>query len=127
LTAATFAWQTLNERRRAAVLAKQIEREKSLADQKHNFITLSSHYFRTPLTLVSNGIELLASLGAEASLSGELKQIGQKLKANVDLMLQAIEQMPSLSAEAKVSAGLALGHLCSSSYGRLYSNKSGPL
>lgn len=39
-----------------------LKREKSIAEQKDNFIALASHYLRTPLTLMRNGLDTLVAL-----------------------------------------------------------------
>ncbi len=43
-------------------LVALLKRDKSIADQKDNFIALASHYLRTPLTLMRNGLDTIVAL-----------------------------------------------------------------
>ncbi len=59
LILATQSLQELTAMRRLMLVRK---REKDIAEQKDNFITLASHYLRTPLTLMRNGIDTVTAL-----------------------------------------------------------------
>jgi len=98
-TAAVFAWSSLQERRREAVLRRQLDWQKSLAEQKKNFITLSSHYFRTPMTIISGGLELVTSLPTGQVLKEEFLKLSK-------LMSQAVEELIA-SARAPVAESIA--------------------
>src|SRR5437868_13833296 len=79
------AWQ---EEAALEALADKIRQERELLEQKQNFVRLSSHYLRTPLTLVNVGIEEMASLGANALLISQLQQVGNRLNLGVNGMLE---------------------------------------
>ncbi|MCW6035274.1 PAS domain S-box protein [Spirulina subsalsa FACHB-351] len=52
----------IQERKRAeAEMLKTLIREKELGELKSNFITITSHEFRTPLTIIQCSVELLTS------------------------------------------------------------------
>ena len=57
-----LAKQARREGENAGKLAKLVDLEKSVGMQKENFIMLSSHYLRTPFTIIVAGIDLLFSL-----------------------------------------------------------------
>ncbi len=101
ITALVFAWSSLQERRREAKYTRQLAWQKSLAEQKHNFITLSAHYFRTPLTLISGGIELLTSLPDGQAIKDTLSKLSQQ-------MTLIIEELVGSAKTSTVDSGTVL-------------------
>jgi signal transduction histidine kinase len=79
------AWQ---EQALLEALAAKLKRERGLLEQKQNFVRLSSHYLRTPLTLINTGIESMAAQGANNRIIASLNQSGQRLKLGVDGLLE---------------------------------------
>lgn len=57
-----MAGQTLREMHATRILILLLKREKAIAEQKDNFIALASHYLRTPLTLMRNGLDTIIAL-----------------------------------------------------------------
>ncbi|HEX5395446.1 MAG TPA: ATP-binding protein [Candidatus Saccharimonadales bacterium] len=89
LTVARLLNQARKERQAAKRLEEQLAKERSLSEQKANFITLGSHYLRTPLTAISGGVELMNGiLGAEAT--GNLKNLSDKLGKHINGLLANI-------------------------------------
>ncbi len=75
-------------------LAVRIQQEKALQEQKHNFVVLSSHYLRTPLTLIMAGIEVMADTQAPSDLINRLQKSGDSLKLGINgLLEQAAPQL----------------------------------
>jgi signal transduction histidine kinase len=95
------AWQ---EQAALEALADQIKQERELLDQKRNFVILSSHYLRTPLTSITLGIEQMGMRGAGAVLIRQLQQIGNQLNLGVNGMLE--EASPQLAGTGRPKAKL---------------------
>ena len=119
LSGANFMYRAYKERRLKKYLDEQLAWAISLAEQKHNLVTLVSHYLRTPLTIVSSGIELALTNNPDINLKTELKDLTNTLKNKVDNLLNAINvtsptvnpnpyspaQLSSVGARAVVSDG----------------------
>jgi signal transduction histidine kinase len=88
LSTARLVYQAWQEQALLDALEIELRREKLLQRQKRSFVRLSSHYLRTPLTLVSNGIELYASIGPDKALAARLKHWSDQLKLGVDALLE---------------------------------------
>lgn len=92
------AWQ---EQAYLEALTSQLRRERELVQQKRNFVSLSSHYLRTPLAIITNSIDLAASLGASGS-SSNLKPLGQSLGLAVNALLDtAHQELPQAQTPAR--------------------------
>jgi signal transduction histidine kinase len=71
--------QARHESKYAGQLAKLVDVEKSIGLQKESFIILSSHYLRTPVTIINGGVDLLSTLN---KLNKEkLKEVNKIVKA----------------------------------------------
>ncbi len=57
-----IAVQAVLEFRAARELIVLLKRDRNIAEQKDNFIALASHYLRTPLTLMRNGLDTIVAL-----------------------------------------------------------------
>jgi signal transduction histidine kinase len=87
---------SIQERRYAAKINAQLQREKTLSEQRNNFVSLASHYLRTPITTISTGIELAAGLNPEVSSKESLMTLSSALNQGVnDLLAQAEHRAPS--------------------------------
>lgn len=87
--------QELN-RLRVAALAQQAE--KQLVTEKTNFMMLSSHYLRTPLTVIQGNIELMQSLKQINEEVGKtLSSAGKLLLEQVSSLLGRLEEDKKLS------------------------------
>lgn len=62
LVAGVITYLALREIFATRALIILLKRDKSIADQKDNFIALASHYLRTPLTLMRNGLDTVVAL-----------------------------------------------------------------
>jgi signal transduction histidine kinase len=78
------AWQ---EQALLEFLRDELRREHSMIEQKQNFLRLSSHYLRTPLALINNGLELILSIGPKTPNVEELQAIGKQLGNGVNQLL----------------------------------------
>lgn len=90
--------QTKKELSRISVVLDKIKKERELVAEKQNFLMLSSHYMRTPMTVIKGNIELLQSLKTlndQAVLS--LQAIVNGLQGKVDKLLQNLEQDQGLA------------------------------
>jgi len=88
LTTARLVYQAWQEQALLEALEAERRHEKILLHQKRNFVSLSSHYLRTPLTVIANGVELLASSGAGKSKAEGLKSSVEKLRLAVNALLE---------------------------------------
>jgi signal transduction histidine kinase len=92
-------WQAIREARAISQLKKWIGREQQVAQLKHNFLGLVSHYLRTPLTLIEGGISLITDQG-RAAAPGPVAQIQQaagSLKNVVEHLIENAEKQPGLA------------------------------
>jgi signal transduction histidine kinase len=92
-----LAKEARNEGELASKLIKLIDLEKKIGIQKDNFMMLSSHYLRTPLTIIRSGIDLLFTLekteenraslvkAASGSLNTRVESIFSDINANTYL------------------------------------------
>ncbi len=89
--------QALREMRAANALLVLLKREKSVAEQKDNFIALASHYLRTPLTLMRNGLDTIVALKEAGSKTVEpLRAAIDRLEINIKDILSDIESDEAL-------------------------------
>ncbi len=82
---ASFMWvQAIGEASAAQRFIKLLKRERSIAEQKDNFIALASHYLQTPLAVMSNGLDAIQALkeispAVIEPLRTPLKQLSQDI------------------------------------------------
>lgn len=89
LTLARLSYLAWQEKRLKEALDRQIMEEKALADEKTSFLNLSSHYLRTPVTAISNGVELMASLSKDSASMAGAKILAHEISSNTNNLLQA--------------------------------------
>lgn len=97
LAAVVLAVQALREVTSTRILMALIKKERSLAEQKDNFIALASHYLRTPLTLMQNGLDTIIALkevGAPAVKP--LQQTLREMDGHIKSILASIENNDAL-------------------------------
>lgn len=74
-----------------------LKRDKDIADQKDNFIALASHYLRTPLTLMRNGLDTVVALKeVPVGHLEPLRKTVASLDANIKKILKDIENNDAL-------------------------------
>lgn len=59
--------QSIREAMFARQIALILQRERGIAEEKDNFVALASHYLRTPLTLMTGGLDTIIALGELSS------------------------------------------------------------
>lgn len=97
---------------REALFARQIslllQHERSVAEQKDNFVALASHYLRTPLTLMSGGVDTVVAMNeltAEqvAPLKVELIGFDAKIRSLLE-DIDSNEALKTIGAPEQVAA-----------------------
>ncbi len=66
-------------------LKKALEKEKELGELKSQFVSMASHQFRTPLTVIQSNIELFQMLAAkiDSDLKGKFDKISKRIQTEV--------------------------------------------
>lgn len=85
-------------------LKKAFEKEKELNELKTQFVSMASHQFRTPLTVIRSNMELfdLLSEGVNGRISSKLGKISTRIQTEVEKLT---EMMDDLLILGKVDAG----------------------
>lgn len=116
-TTARLVYQAWQEQALLDTVAVKLRRERQLHNQKQNFVKLSSHYLRTPLALITNGIEAMVSLGKDKTGAAEMSQIAGQLKLGVNGLLEQSQEpvkqsshppLPNINLYLMISMGGAL-------------------
>jgi len=79
-------------------LIEILKLEKILYEEKANFVMLSSHYLRTPMTLLNGGVESMIE-GADASVAktaSKIKLIAKRLGKGIEGILLEVDQNRTL-------------------------------
>lgn len=91
--------QTKKELERVSEVAGKIRQEKTLLEEKQNFLMLSSHYMRTPMTVIKGNIELLQSLKSLNDQSAaSLQLITNSIQEKIETMLSQLTKTSGLEA-----------------------------
>ncbi len=97
LVAAVISFLAIREIAAARSLIILLKRDKNIADQKDNFIALASHYLRTPLTLMRNGLDTVVALKeVPAEKLSPLRDTVATLDTNIKAILLDIENNDEL-------------------------------
>ncbi len=89
ISALLFAWSSLQERKREIILKRQLALQQSLAEQKQNFIVLSEHYFRTPMTVISVGTDLVTNLPGGIALKKRLLELTGQMSLIIEDLVES--------------------------------------
>lgn len=93
----TLVAQAIVELRTAKSLATIVKRDQNIAEQKDNFIALASHYLRTPLTLMRNGLDTIVALKElPAQNVQRLRSTVSTLDFNIKDILSDVENSEAL-------------------------------
>lgn len=105
LLVARLIIQSRQEVTRLVVATRAQEAERQLTVEKDNFIMLSSHYLRTPLSIITGNIELMQSLKQISDeVAKTLNGAGKLLMGEVSSLLERLEQDKKLAMIQKPSA-----------------------
>lgn len=90
---------------REALFVRQLliilKKERDIAEEKDNFIMLASHYLRTPLTLMKNGLDTIVALKELPDTSVQsLANTIRSLNVDIDNILNDIEENKALKTIA---------------------------
>jgi len=89
--------QDIRDRKQAeADMLRALAKEKELNDLKSRFISMTSHEFRTPLTVISSSTGLLADYGDRLDTLKKKKHL-QRIQSAVDHMTQLLEDVLTIS------------------------------
>ncbi len=91
--------QTRQELTRVSAVVERIRKEKELNSEKQNFLMLSSHYMRTPMTVIKGNIELLQSLKTlNDEGAAKLQAIIVPLQQKIEALLSQLSNDQGLAA-----------------------------
>jgi signal transduction histidine kinase len=92
--------------RQAAMLAEQLAQEQRLALQQRNFVSMASHEFRTPMTIIDGHAQRLIKLKDSMS-PAEIGERAGKVRSAVLRMTQLIENL--LNSSRLIDGGVGGG------------------
>jgi two-component system OmpR family sensor kinase len=93
--------------RQAAMLAEQLAQEQRLALLQRNFVSMASHEFRTPLTVIDGHARRLIKL-QDTMTPGEIGERAGKVRSAVLRMTHLIDNL--LNSSRLIDGGAAAGH-----------------
>ena len=93
--ATVFFYQAQSETRQSKKLIDILTKERAIYEDKENFLILSSHYLRTPATIITAGVDLLAKNNEVAK--NRLVSVAKSLSHEVKTILKSIEDNSYLS------------------------------
>ena len=92
-----LALQTRKELTRISSVVGKVRQERALLEEKQNFLMLSSHYMRTPITVMKGNIELLQSLKAiNEQMVAALQTSVSTLQEKINTMLSQLSKNSGL-------------------------------
>jgi signal transduction histidine kinase len=90
----------------AATLEEALEKEQRLTDQQRNFVSMTSHEFRTPLTIIDGHAQRLIKLSARLT-PADIAERGARIRSAVQRMTNI---MDSLLGATRLLDGQAVYH-----------------
>ena len=86
-------------------LIKNIQKEKELNEMSTQFVSMASHQFRTPLTVIKSNMQLLELSNIDHPI---IKKVSTRLNSEVDRLVNLMED---ILAMGKVQSGAIKPHL----------------
>ncbi|HSX42838.1 MAG TPA: ATP-binding protein [Candidatus Saccharimonadales bacterium] len=90
INVAILLWQATKELREYHLWQTFLARERLAAEEKRTLFQLIAHYFRTPITLLSGGVDLLTPQDAPSTKS--LVRLSQRLHDEIEQLLDQTRQ-----------------------------------
>ncbi|HET7630037.1 MAG TPA: sensor histidine kinase, partial [Candidatus Saccharimonadales bacterium] len=92
-----LVWQTIRETIANSRMLMLLKKQRLIAEEKDNFIALSSHYLHTPLTVMQNGADTMKAVNEATPeiLTGLTTALGN-LKQKIDQILNDVENNTAL-------------------------------
>lgn len=88
LIAAYYLYQSQKQLRREQRLRALFEKQRVLSEEKRNFLELTSHYLRTPLTYIKAGSEMITKAQPNQTASADLAQSVNHLGLFVESLVE---------------------------------------
>lgn len=103
-----YLYQTQEQLRREDRMRKILTKQKVLAEEKRNFLELTSHYLRTPLTYIRSGAEIAERNGQSKQLAADLSQTVGHLSLFIESLIEeaGIQKNPVEEKEIKIKSPL---------------------
>ena len=94
--------QDISTRLKALELESELENERSLAAMRHNFISMMSHEFRTPLTIIKSSADIMNMYGNNLT-PDQFKRHTDKINAQIKHTISLLDDILLLN---KANAGM---------------------
>ncbi len=103
-----YLYQTQGQLRREDRMRRVLTKQKTLAEEKRNFLELTSHYLRTPLTYIRSGAEIAERNGQNPQLAGDLSQSVGHLSLFIESLIEeaGIQKNPIEEQQIKIKSPL---------------------
>jgi signal transduction histidine kinase len=109
--------QAIQEIATGAYFIKLLKRQRSIAEQKDNFVALASHYLRTPQTVMANGLDTIESLKeATPENVAAVRAPIEVLGANISGILAEVQNNTALKSIANPQLDSAQKNFLRSGY-----------
>lgn len=92
-------YQAYKEVKQARFLLAIIKKDRQTVEDKESFLSLASHYLRTPVTLISSAVDMLTTMGkgTNAALIASLMDVSSSLKTKIENILTNTKESKNLS------------------------------
>lgn len=103
-----YLYQTQEQLRREDRMRKILTKQKVLTEEKRNFLDLTSHYLRTPLTYIRSGAEISERKGQSRQLATDLSQAVNHLSLFIESLIEeaGAERNAIVVDEARIKSPL---------------------
>ncbi len=106
--AAYYLYETQKQLRREDRIRSILKKQKLLTEEKRNFLELTSHYLRTPLTYIRSGAEMVARKVQNKDLESDLSQSVNHLSLFIESLVEeaGASQIKTVEVPEKVVSPL---------------------